>query len=220
MPRGEADGRVLRLTAAPHSSAPEVDNGSGGGIIFVLAQANPGPDLLVQDGALLPVTVSVPGGPSRNVTAQVDLGSTISSVDRSVLAALGAPQIGTVEVQTVTDVQQVLLYGAALSSGPTQLLPAEAGVLGDDIQGRTKALLGRDALQYAGALLDYDAAAGSWTLQVGGQAPAPSGAPWWVLGASVAVLGVGAALVAHAEYRKGERLGRREAAALILRRVA
>jgi hypothetical protein len=183
-----------------------------------LAQASPGPDLLVQDGATLPVTVSVPGGPSRSVTAQIDLGSTISSVDQSVLSALGAPQIGTVEVQTVTDTQQVPLYGAAMASGPTQLLPAEAGVLGDSLPGAAKALVGRDALQYAGALLDYDAAAGSWTLQAGGQAPAPSGAPWWALGAAVAALGAGAALVAHAEYRRGERLGRREAS--LLARVA
>ena len=113
-----------------------------------------------------------------------------------------------------------LLLIRALSSGPTQLLPATMGVLGDSLTGTVRCLLGRDALAYANANLDYNAL-GSWTLEVGGKAPAvpSSGVPWWVFGASLAAAGAGLALVAHAELRKGERLGRREQAA-IDRRVA
>ncbi len=175
---------------------------------MVILQGAVSPSTLQQAGPVAPVLVHVPGGQGRVVDAQPDDGSTISSVDLSVLQAIGAPIIGQQTVETVTGTQTVNVYGAAILTpdGQEQILTASSGVLGVTIGGGVMALLGRDVM----ASLDfaYQGPQGTWQLTQPGVIPPAPVSPWWYAAAGAMALGgVGllAVGVGREEYRRGRR---------------
>lgn len=153
--------------------------------MFVVASSSPGPLALVEAGAVLPVLVRVGAGQPVEVQAEIDSGSTISSVDQALLLSLGAPQIGSVPIATVDGSSIAPVYAATISTvDGYNLSDGLPGVLGDTLPGHTRVLIGRDILSQLA--LTYNGQAGTWTLQGGGAVPVASGiSPFWLaVGAS------------------------------------
>lgn len=142
----------------------------------IIAQGSPGADLLFEEGAVFPVRVVGPLG-SVATQAQIDNGSTISSVDAALLVQVGAVEVTTDAISTVTssvvvpvddDVQVLTAGGVNLAAG----LP---GLLADNLPPPVQVLIGRDVLsQY-----EFDEqGSGSWELEqegAGASAPTPGG---------------------------------------------
>lgn len=170
-----------------------------------IASAAVGQQQLIAQGPVFAVIVSGPSG-SAATHALVDTGSTVSSVDRGLLASVGAVPIGSVPVTTVQGTQTDEVYEVLLSAGGIQLNPGLHQVLGDDLAAPVQVLVGRDVL--AGAQLAYDGPSGSWVLLETGLPPAvPAPASPWIAVGAVAVAGLGAGLLlsafARAERREG-----------------
>ncbi len=164
-----------------------------------LYNSSPGAFGLVQQGMLMPLTVSSIGG-TVNTTAQVDTGSTISSVDLGLLQKIGAPVVGTVAISTVQGDSIVPLYRVALTSGGVPLSSNYVDVLGDSLPAPVQALIGRDVLSLY--QVDYNGALGSWSMQAEHPINRPSSTTWLILiGAGLAVAG-GVALYDAEKTRK------------------
>jgi predicted aspartyl protease len=171
----------------------------------MIASASVGQQQLIAQGPIFAVTVIGPSG-SESTHALIDTGSTVSSVDRGLLASVGAVPIGSVPVTTVQGTQTDEVYEVLLSAGGIQLNPGLHQVLGDDLAAPVQVLIGRDIL--AGAQLAYDGPSGGWVLWETGlpiASPGPA-SPWIAVGA-VAVAGLGIGLLlsafARAERREG-----------------
>jgi len=133
----------------------------------VLAAGSPGVASLVRDGALMPVTITSRGG-SRNTQAMIDTGSTASSVDRSLLDAVGAPRIGSVAIRTVMGREEAPVYAAAIvAADGTVLSQGLPGVIGDDLPAPVQCLIGRDILSSWEFV--YGGSQGAWSLGPPGQ---------------------------------------------------
>lgn len=172
--------------------------------MFAVASGAPGPTGLEAEGALMPVVVTGPKG-SQTVTAQIDTGSSISSVDLAILQALGCPQVGSVPISTVTGTETAPLYTAGLATlGGVDLSEGLPGVLGDSLTGSVSALIGVDIL--ARFDLIYEGPQGVWQLDAGGVAAyVPAGfSGWWVAIAA----GTAAALTAAGILELGRRARR------------
>jgi len=180
--------------------------------------ASPGPVLMALEGLVLPVRVVGPLG-SVATLAQVDTGSSISSVDMGVLVRVGAVQTGREPVETISPgVQYVPLYRSVSISteGGVALTDGLPGVLGDTLPAPVQVLVGRDVL--SGLVLVADGPAGVWSLE-GRQSATEPGVPpavrAWLTGAS-AVLAVGGLALVLAALGEHER---EVGAAMALRRV-
>ena len=160
-------------------------------IAMAVAAAAPGPIGLISQGAVLPVTVQGPDG-SIQTQAQIDTGSTISSVDATLLQQTGATPSSQVQIGTVLDTQDVPFFSDAqiIAAGNVDLTAGLSGVLGDTLPPPVQVLIGRDILaQYD---LAYAGPQGAWSLSPGGAAVVPRRDLWWAaLGGAAAIAGVG-----------------------------
>jgi hypothetical protein len=155
----------------------------------------PGPSGLLATGMDLPVLLQAPNGISVLTRAQVDTGSSISSVDQSLISQLGAPPSGTPlpveDISGTVNLQAYLLRfattaGVAISDG---FIP----VLADTLPAPQQALIGRDIL--ISYLVRYNGSQGSWSMQPAGTLPAWF---WPTVGALAATaVGLGIDLVRH-----------------------
>lgn len=169
--------------------------------------AAPGSFALVEQGMLLPLTIAGPRG-VVTTTAQVDTGSTISSVDSALLQQIGAPVVGNVEITTVEGSSIVPAYKVTLDVQGFPLAPTAVDVLGDSLPAPVQALIGRDDLSLY--RLTYNGALGTWEIDAQRPIPRPSSATWMLLGAAGLAAVSGIALY-NAEKTKAlaERIARR-----------
>lgn len=184
--------------------------------MYAIASGAPGPVALAEQGPIFPVVVLGPGG-SQIYTAQIDDGSSISSVDNAILQALGCPQVGTTTIETVTGTQQVPVYAAGLATlGGVSLSADLPGILGDSLPaGGPRILIGRDVLDRFEFVLNEPG--GSWALDAPGTGPGSSTGglnPWLIAiaaGTAGTLLGVG--ILALGGAARQEALARRARAA-------
>lgn len=164
--------------------------------MYAIAKGAPGQTGLANAGPQMPVVLSGPSGHGI-YTAEIDEGSSISSVDLAVLRRLGCQQSGTADVGTVMGSGQEPIYtcGMAALDG-VDLAAGLPGVLGDSLPaGGPRVLIGRDILQRFD--FQYDGPGGTWQLGAPGAAPQQGPNPWRVwwpwatAGAVGTVLGVG-----------------------------
>ena len=172
-----------------------------------LYSASPGSFALVQQGMLMPLTISSVGG-GASTTAQVDTGSTISSVDIGLLERIHAPVVGSVAISTVDGNSVVPAYSVTLASLGIGLSAQPVYVLGDTLPAPVQALIGRDVLSLY--RLTYDGALGSWEIDAQHAIQRPSSATWLILGAAgLAVVGGIALYDAERTRALAERIARR-----------
>lgn len=176
---------------------------------IIIAQGSPGRTSFRRHGIILPVQVRA-GGRSRTVLAEWDTGSRISSVSRTLMQQLGAPQAGSVAIYTVQGDSTVPEYQAGLvvtlpTGGQYNLSRGATPVLGDSLTGRAHVLIGREIQQHYH--LEVDGPSGSWTIS-GPTAAGPFVAavatgnlPWWPV-AGVAGLAALAVAVLEAGGRR------------------
>lgn len=159
-----------------------------------LASSSPGTLPLVQQGALFPVVVKGPQT-QRQVVAMIDSGSTLTSVDQGTLLAVGAPVVGQTTIITPDgQYTSVSTYKATLATpNGFRLSDHLPSVLGDNLQGNVKCLIGRDILSLYSFV--YDGQQGKWQLNTSSSLPSPSKFPllgWFSLG--IGGLGIGLSL--------------------------
>jgi hypothetical protein len=111
----------------------------------------------IRQGMLLPVRV----GKHGTTTAQVDTGSTVSSVDRNLLAKLGYKPTGKMQVYGVNGTMQLPVYPVGLATADGYVL-TPGPVLGDDLPAPVQALVGRDVL--ANLHLSVNGPLGAWAI--------------------------------------------------------
>lgn len=179
-------------------------------MMSVVAQGSPGIAALQQNGVRLPVVVVGPDGP-RTVTAQIDTGSTMTSVDVRVLGAVGAQVVGHTAIIT-PDGQATAVNEYAVkitTTGGFALSDHLPYVLGDSLSGGIQALIGRDILDLYTMI--YEGPAGSWQLDTSGHVPAGKGGlPWWGWASvGVALGGVGVSVWGLVSVEHEERQLRR-----------
>ena len=143
----------------------------------MVASGSPGPQELRARGVILPVLV-VTGGRTTLVPAMWDTGSDVTSVDRTLLQDMGAPQSGSIAIYTVAGPSSVGDYMAAIDlptglGGSVRLSDGPIPVLGDALNGHVRVLIGREI--QAGYRLVVDGPAGRWAIYR--PDPAPAGAP-------------------------------------------
>ena len=168
-------------------------------------RGNPGPEGFQLNGVTFPVYVVGPKGPlldSKGLPARVlaewDNGSEITSADAPILAAVGAPKVGSVEVSTVLGNSEVPTDEAkvVLAPGSYPLSAGDLPILADTLPDGVRVLIGRDVQSMY--RFTQDGRAGTWTIQ----APAGSMGPpprMGVLGVLAALVGVAAVAIAAAE---------------------
>jgi hypothetical protein len=135
-----------------------------GGRHMPIYAATPGALSLAGVGMLLPIVVSAGDGRAQVVTAQVDTGSDVSSVDDGLLRGLGADVIGSAQISTVDGTTEVSVYDVDLSTPAGVSLTAglPGGVLGDSLPYGVRCLIGRDVL--ARLVLQYSGPDGAWSI--------------------------------------------------------
>lgn len=164
-----------------------------------IVSRGPGPVAMALNGMIAPVVVTGPSGGSYRTQALFDTGSTISSVDLTLLQQLGAQQVGQVTISTVLGSSVAPVYNATLglplASGAvlpiSQGLP---GVLGDSLPGPGRVLIGNDVMSML--ILVRDGPAGSWSISVPATTPVPI--PQQSSSNAALALGIGGAAVAVA----------------------
>lgn len=132
----------------------------------LVASGVPGSQGLRARGVILPVLV-VTGGRTTRVPAMWDTGSDVTSVDRTLLQGMGAPQSGSIAIYTVAGPSSVGDYLAAIDlpaglGGSVRLSDGPIPVLGDALNGHVRVLIGREI--QAGYRLVVDGPAGTWAI--------------------------------------------------------
>lgn len=142
------------------------------------------PDNLLQNGAILQVSVSVPSayaqgggaGQPQTLTAMIDSGASISCITTQKAQAIGLPQVSQTQLGGVGGMTMAPVYGAALNL-------TQFGVNVDPVQiagvsnplPNVDMLIGRDILK--NLVFTYHGAQGAFTLSNDTPAPAAGGAP-------------------------------------------
>ena len=176
---------------------------------IVVASGRPGPVALALDGINLTVVVTGPTGLSYSspglfntakpgARALLDTGSTISSVDLSILQLVAAQQVGQVTISTVLGSSVAPVYNATiglpLANAVLPLMNGLPGVLGDSLPGPERVLIGDDIM--SNLILVRDGPAGSWSLSVPATTPVPI--PQQSSNTAAVALGIGGIAVAAA----------------------
>lgn len=148
---------------------------------IVIASGSPGPVALALGGITLPVVVTGPSGTVATTgqfktKAMMDTGSTVSSVDLSILQQVGAQQVGQVTISTVLGSSVAPVYNAGigmqLASGAVlPLMVGLPGELGDQLTGSTRVLIGDDIMSKL--ILERNGPAGTWSVSVPATTPMP-----------------------------------------------
>jgi predicted aspartyl protease len=152
---------------------------------------------LIKNGPTVPVILVGPRG-TVVTRALIDTGSEVSSADVHLLQQVGAPQTGTVQIQTVAGVSTVPVYAAALQMVDGKPL-LDGGILGDSLPGDVQVLIGRDVMAHA--RFTFDGPLGAWSLD----SRSADGLSAWTIGEGILVgnvLTVGVALLIGALLRK------------------
>lgn len=141
-------------------------------------------DNLLQNGAILQVSVSVPSayaqgggtGQPMTLTAMIDSGASISCIMTDKAQAIGLPQVSQTQLGGVGGMTMAPVYGAALNLtqfgvnvDPVQIAGVSNPLPGVDM------LVGRDILK--NLIFTYKGSEGAFTLASDTAAPATGGTP-------------------------------------------
>lgn len=169
----------LAKTPAPAPARTRFVVASGGGV-----------QALLNDGPAMNVTVDAGNGQRATTQGLVDTGSTISSVDQTLLQQLGAQQNGSEQISDVSGNSTVPTYAVSLSSGGFPLSGGAITVLADGLPPPQQVLLGRDVL--ANYQFVYDGPSASWLLIASG-VPGQRRVPYAVIAGGAIVAAAAAA---------------------------
>lgn len=119
----------------------------------------------LENGITVPVRIVAPSGRAAETLAQVDTGSTVSSVDRSLLRGLERlPPLGHIQIDEVTGSVALGYYSYAITlRDGTVLTPGP--ILADTLPPPAQCLLGREVLERMQLVIDGPT--GSWRAYTG-----------------------------------------------------
>ncbi len=191
--RGFMVGGVERVAARPTGSGSYLVLVRPRGFLatvgtrFVVAGGAGGAYALLNQGMSMPVTITTASGKTIRTQAMVDSGSTISSVDQSLMASSGAVPTGTQQIADVSGTLSVPTYSVRMQTASGyDLTGSYLTVLADDLPPPQQALVGRDILRYY--QLWYDGS-GSWAL-LGQGAPQQPTTPYAAIAGGALVAAV------------------------------